>query len=106
MPAATPGLILVAMAVGCLPPLQAGVNATLSSHHGHPLRGALTNTVVASLALTLTIVVLRIPGSDLHELANAPVWRCWSRPGKAQIRLPGAEVWFAADGASRFGVSS
>ncbi len=74
MPSTTFVLIAVAIAVGCLPPLQAGINATLSGYHGHPLWGALTNTVVASLALAVAIVVLGAPVSGVRTLASAPAW--------------------------------
>lgn len=74
MPIATLGLILLAIVVGALPPLQAGINATISGYHGHPLWGALTNTVVASFSLLAVIVLLRIPSSDLRSLAGAPAW--------------------------------
>jgi transporter family-2 protein len=74
MPIATLALIATAVVVGALPPLQAGINATISGYHGHPLWGALTNTVVASLSLLAVIVVLRIPASDVRALASAPAW--------------------------------
>ncbi|TFH25366.1 MAG: DMT family transporter [Myxococcales bacterium] len=74
MSIASLGLILVAILVGALPPLQAGINATIAGYHGHPLWGALTNTVVASLALLGLIVLLRVPGSDLRAVAGAPAW--------------------------------
>jgi len=70
----TPLLIAFAIAVGCLPPLQAGVNATISGYHGHPLWGAITNTIVASLTLAVAIAALRVPTSGLRGLAQAPPW--------------------------------
>ena len=70
----TLALIAFAIAVGCLPPIQAGVNATIASHHGHPLWGALTNTIVASLTLVLIIVVMRVPTAGARGLADAPAW--------------------------------
>lgn len=70
----TAGLILIVILIGTLPPAQAGINATLSQHHGHPLWGALTNTLVASLALGLAIATLRVPHAGLRSLAEAPPW--------------------------------
>jgi len=67
-------LIVVAVGVGCLPPLQAGINATIAGYHGHPLWGALTNTLVASAALAVAIVVLGVPTTGLRALAAAPAW--------------------------------
>ncbi len=74
MSPATLGLILIVILVGTLPPTQAGVNATLSQYHGHPLWGALTNTLVASLTLGLAVVILRVPAAGLRSLAEAPAW--------------------------------
>ncbi len=74
MSLATFGLILIVILVGTLPPTQTGINATLSQYHGHPLWGALTNTVVASLALGLALLVLRVPAAGLRALAEAPAW--------------------------------
>jgi transporter family-2 protein len=74
MTSTTLGLIAFAIAVGCLPPIQAGVNATIAGHHGHPLWGALTNTVVASLTLLVIIVAMRVPTAGVRGLADAPAW--------------------------------
>ncbi len=68
------GLVLLAICVGCLPPIQAGINATVTQYHGHPLWGALTNTLVASLALATAILVLRVAPGDLAGLSRAPAW--------------------------------
>ena len=67
-------LILIAISVGCLPPLQAGINATLAGHHGHPLWAALTNTLVASLVLGVALLALRVPAADLRAVSAAPAW--------------------------------
>jgi len=70
----TLALILIAICVGSLPPLQAGINATLSGYHGHPLWGAITNTAVATLTLLVVILVARAPASNLQSLGDAPPW--------------------------------
>ncbi len=67
-------LILVAVVVGMGYPLQAGINATIAQHHGHPLLAALTNTTVASLALLVLIVFLRVPLPAAVQVAAAPWW--------------------------------
>ena len=66
--------VLIALLVGAGYPVQAGVNATISLYHQHPLLAALTNTAVASLALLFTIAVLRVPAPQLTKLAAAPWW--------------------------------
>ncbi len=67
-------LILVALLVGAGFPIQAGINATIAQALGHPLLGAVTNTVVASLVLLAVILVLRIPSPPVAALAAAPWW--------------------------------
>ncbi|MEM7222103.1 MAG: DMT family transporter [Pseudomonadota bacterium] len=70
-------LILIALLVGAGYPIQAGVNATISQFHGHALLAALTNTTVASLALLVVVLVLRIPLPQMASLAAAP-WYAWT----------------------------
>jgi transporter family-2 protein len=74
MPTALWMLVLAAICVGALPPSQAGINATLARHYGHPLWGALTNTVVASLVLVVAVVAVRPAFPDLRAMAAAPAW--------------------------------
>jgi transporter family-2 protein len=66
--------LLVALLVGAGTPLQAGINATIARHHGHPLLGAATNTLVASLVLLVAILVLRVPAPRLSGMLSAPWW--------------------------------
>ena len=54
--------------------VTSSVNVTSARHHGHPLWGALTNTVVASLTLILIIAVMRVPTAGARALADAPAW--------------------------------
>jgi len=67
-------LILIALLVGAGPPFQAGINATIAQAHGHPLLGAVTNTLVASLVLFIAILVLKVPAPRLGGLVAAPWW--------------------------------
>lgn len=67
-------LIVIALLVGAGYPVQAGVNATIAQFHGHPLYAALTNTMVASLALAVAILILRIPVPPIGNLVTAPLW--------------------------------
>ena len=66
--------ILIALLVGSGFPIQAGINATIATYHGHPLLAALTNTTVASLVLLVVILVLRVPAPSLMALGTAPWW--------------------------------
>lgn len=70
-------LIVVAVAVGAAVPLQSAVNAQMGHYLGHPLFGALTNTVVASLCLLVLVPVFRLPAPRLAQTAAGPWW-LWS----------------------------
>lgn len=70
----TLGLILFAVCIGCLPPIQAGINATLAGHYGHPLWAAVTNTLVASGVLALAIGALRSAMPEVGPVSAAPAW--------------------------------
>ena len=64
--------LLVALLIGAIAPIQAGVNATIAQFHGHPLYAALTNTLVASLVLLVVILFLRLPLPLVANLTLAP----------------------------------
>jgi len=66
--------IFIALLVGSGYPIQAGINATIAQYHGHPLLAALTNTTVASLALLVAVLVLRVPLPSVTVLGAAPWW--------------------------------
>lgn len=74
MPLETLFFILVALMVGAGYPVQAGINATIASFHGHPLYAALTNTVVASAVLLVVILAFRLPMPKAANVAAAPLW--------------------------------
>ena len=40
------GYFFIALLIGCGGPIQAGINSTLAKTLGHPLLGAVTNTMV------------------------------------------------------------
>ncbi len=69
--------IFIALLVGAGYPIQAGVNATISQFHGHSLLAALTNTTIASLALLVAVIVMRVPLPPLASVAKAP-WYAWT----------------------------
>lgn len=66
----------LAVLVGGLIPVQAGVNASLRPYVGHPLFAALTNFTVGGTILVVSILALRLPAPPLGEMGRAPWW-CW-----------------------------
>lgn len=54
-------LILIAVAVGLLLPLQAGMNAQLRTAVGDPLAAALVSFLVGTTVLAALVVLLRVP---------------------------------------------
>ena len=70
-------LLAVAVAVGAAVPLQSAINALMGQTLGHPLYGALANTVVGSLVLLLLVALFRLPAPGLRHAAAGPWW-LWS----------------------------
>jgi transporter family-2 protein len=70
-------LLLVAVAVGAAVPMQSAINAQMALVQGHPLYGALANTLTASALLASLVVALRLPPPDLRGAAAGPWW-LWS----------------------------
>lgn len=67
-------LIIVAVLIGLLLPVQAGANAQLRSTLGHPLTTAFVSFLVGTLALGLLLLVARVPAVPTRSLAQAPAW--------------------------------
>lgn len=67
-------LLIVAVAVGAAVPLQSAINAQMASAQGHPLYGALANTLIASTTLAVLVLVLRAPLPDLRRAVAGPWW--------------------------------
>jgi len=67
-------LILVAILIGLLLPVQAGVNAQLRLTLGHPLTTAFVSFAVGTLGLGLLLLMARVPGVAVRSLAQAPAW--------------------------------
>ncbi len=67
-------LVLLVLVISMGYPVQAGANGTLAQYLGHPLLAALTNTVVASLALVVMAIVFRAPLPSFTGIALAPWW--------------------------------
>ena len=54
------GYFIVALLIGCGTPVQAGINSLLGKTLGHPLLAAATNTTVATLAILIVIILVRV----------------------------------------------
>lgn len=67
-------LVLLVVGVGMLMPAQAGINAELRNHVGHPLWAAVTNFVVGLAALLVAAAVMRVGTPQLSRMAGAPGW--------------------------------
>lgn len=68
------GYFLAALIIGCGAPLQAGINASLARALGHPLLAAVTNTVVATLAILVVMALLRVQPPSMKLISAAPWW--------------------------------
>jgi transporter family-2 protein len=71
------GLLLLAVLIGALLPLQTGVNAELRTSLGHPIATALVSFGVGTVALLVAIVWLRIP-VPLAEAWSQASWWQWT----------------------------
>jgi bacterial/archaeal transporter family-2 protein len=71
------GLLLLAVFVGLLLPVQTGVNAQLRASLGHPIATALVSFGVGVVGLLLAVLWLRIP-VPLAEAWSHSAWWQWS----------------------------
>jgi transporter family-2 protein len=67
-------LIVVAVLIGLLLPVQAGVNAQLRLTLGHPLTTAFVSFAVGTLGLGLLLLFARVPAVSARSVAEAPAW--------------------------------
>ncbi|HET9978223.1 MAG TPA: DMT family transporter [Burkholderiaceae bacterium] len=67
-------LLLVAVAVGAAVPMQSAINAQMAQAQGHPLYGALANTLIASAVLASLVLGLRVPAPNLRAAVAGPWW--------------------------------
>ena len=70
------GYFFIALLIGCGGPVQAGINRTLAKTLGHPLLGAVTNTMVATLVILIVMITFRVPLPTLKAISSAP-WYAW-----------------------------
>jgi bacterial/archaeal transporter family-2 protein len=69
------GLLLLAIFIGCLLPVQTGVNAQLRTLVGDPLATALLSFLVGTVALAAVVVALRIPVPLADTWAQSHWWQ-------------------------------
>ena len=67
-------LILAAVSVGALIPLQAGINASLRGVLNSPIYAAITNFVIGGTLLAAYALISRAPAPTLGDAAKAPWW--------------------------------
>ena len=67
--------ILVALLIGFVLPLQAGINSQLRLHVGHPLWAALVSFSVGTLALTCLLMLMRVSLPAAGWLGRVPWWQ-------------------------------
>lgn len=68
------GYFIVALLIGCGMPVQAGINSLLGKTLGHPLLAAATNTAVATLAILIVMLLVRVKLPSLKIAMQAPWW--------------------------------
>jgi transporter family-2 protein len=68
------GLVVLALLLGVLLPVQAGVNAQLRVSLGHPLAAALVSFLVGTAALALGALVARVDLPWAGAWSGSPWW--------------------------------
>lgn len=69
-------LLLIALALGLILPVQAGLNAQLARAAGHPVWSALISFAIGTLSLMLYAIFQRLPLNLLVNLRTLP-WYAW-----------------------------
>jgi transporter family-2 protein len=69
------GYLFLALAVGFVLPLQAGINAQLRTGLGHPLLAALASFLVGTIALAGAALIGRLSLPSAGALAAIPGWQ-------------------------------
>ena len=70
-------LVIAAIAVGALVPIQAAFNATLAAHAGHALFAAVVNFVLATVVLVGASVALNVSFPIARIVREVP-WYAWA----------------------------
>jgi transporter family-2 protein len=68
------GLVFVAVLIGAMMPLQAGINAELTRFLKHPFLGAFLSFAIGTLALIGITLLQGFPTQELKRLPSAPPW--------------------------------
>jgi transporter family-2 protein len=71
------GLLMIAILIGCLLPIQTGVNAELRAGLGDPVATALMSFVVGTVGLLIAVLLLRIPVPLAGAWSQSTLWQ-WS----------------------------
>lgn len=66
------GLVLLAVLIGTLMPLQAGLNAELTRFLKHPFLGAFVSLATGAIAVLVMIFIKGIGTSDIKRIADIP----------------------------------
>ena len=69
------GLLLFALLVGFLLPLQAGINSQLRLHMGHPLWASLVSFTGGTLALVCLLALSRVSLPPVGWFERVPWWQ-------------------------------
>ncbi len=67
-------LMLLAITVGCLLPIQASINAKLGTFLKAPIMAALVNFIVGGFILLIVIIGTRTPNNILLAIKEAPAY--------------------------------
>ncbi|MPQ47746.1 EamA-like transporter family protein [Marinifilum sp. N1E240] len=67
-------LMILALVVGCLLPIQASINAKLGTFLKAPLMAALVNFIVGGFILLMVIIGTRTPNNIILAIKEAPVY--------------------------------
>lgn len=68
-------LLLLAIVIGCLLPVQTGVNAELRTYLGDPVVTALVSFLVGTLGLLIAVLALRLPVPLVAAWSQSAWWQ-------------------------------
>ncbi|WP_025140752.1 DMT family transporter [Achromobacter sp. DH1f] len=66
--------IPAAILAGALVPFQAGANATLGRHLGHPLWATMASLAISAMAAMAVMALMRVPAPSFSEIGRLPWW--------------------------------
>ena len=69
--------IPAAVLAGALVPVQAGANAALGRHLGHPLWATMASLAISAVAAMVVMALLRVPAPSFGDIGQLPWWG-WS----------------------------